>query len=417
MFRTLRDVLDWLSRCTDYERMAVHDPRKPYDLRRMLRLAEALGRPDRAFPSLHVAGTKGKGTTSHFAEALLRAHGFRTGLYTSPHLTDLRERIRIDGVPVAPADLVAAFRAMEPALRRIRPTFFEAMTAAAFLVFKRRRVDWAVIEVGLGGRLDATNVVEPRACAITRIDYDHMDRLGRTLGAIAGEKAGILKPGVPAVSAEQRPAARRAIARRGPVRVPSFRVLRARPFGVELEVEGRFRAVLPVLGRPAAGNAALAVALVEAAGVRLDPGKVRAAFAGARLPGRIEAVARRPWVVVDVAHNPLSARALADAVRSLRPERTLLVFGASADKDARGMLRELGPAADLVLLVRARVPRAAEPEALARHLKGRAVLIVPGGTAAALETARALAGPRDAVVVSGSFYVAGEALAALGRGG
>lgn len=412
MFRSYDEAFDFLRRATDYERMAAPPGLKPYDLRRMTRLVELLGRPDRAFPSLHIAGTKGKGSTAHMAEALLRAHGFRTGLYTSPHLVHPLERIRVDGLPIPERDFTWAMNRLEPLLRRLRPTFFEIMTAAAFLVFARRRVDWAVVEVGLGGRLDATNVIRPKACAITTIDYDHMDRLGHTLEAIAGEKAGIIKPGIPVVSSPQRPAVDRVLARRtDDLRRPRVKLHRSGNGVLEFS-SGTWRASIRAAGVHQAANAATALALVEAAGVKPEAAAVKRAFAGLRLPARAEVVRTRPLVMIDAAHNPVAAKALAAAWP--RARRTILVFGASKDKDVRGLLRVLAPRADLLILTRAEHPRAADPREL--RVAGRAALRARS-TAEALATALALAGPRDAVVVTGSFYVAGEALAALGLGG
>ena len=334
-----------------------------------------------------------------------------TGLYTSPHLVDLRERIRLDGVPIAEAAFARVMAAMEPELRRLRPTYFETMTAAAFLHFAERRVDYAVVEVGLGGRLDATNVIRPAACAITTIDFDHMDKLGHTLEAIAGEKAGILKPGVPAVSSPQAPAARRVLEARGPIAFPRFRVLSSRGFVLKFTAEGR-RLELPVLGEHQAANAATALALVARSGAIVTPEAVRRAFRHVRLPGRVERVGRRPTVIVDAAHNPVSARALASALRTVPRRRLVLVFGASADKDYRAMLRTLLPATDLAIVTKAANPRAAAPSDLLAVAKGRPA-VAAGSVARALALARKAAGPEDAIVVTGSFYVAGEALASI----
>ncbi len=412
--RTYRDALRTLNASTDYERMASVCPPQAYDLGRMRRLVALLGHPERSFRSLHIAGTKGKGSTALMTEAILREAGFRTGLYTSPHLTDMLERIRVDGRNVSPREFTWAMRRMEPHLRRLRPTYFEIMTAAAFLVFERRRVDWAVVEVGLGGRLDATNVISPAACAITTIGFDHMEKLGRTLAAIASEKAGILKPGVPVVVSPQPPAALRVIRRRTePIR-PRFKVESSRGLMLRFTSEGR-RFALPALGAHQAANAATAIALVEAAGIPVGTAAARRALRRVRLPGRVEIVARRPWIVVDAAHNPVAARALAEAVRGVRRRRTILVFGAPADKDCRGMLRTLLPGADLAVFTRARHPRAAAPEDLARGTRGPAV--IAGGVGRALALARKLARPADMVLVTGSFYVAGEALSEMGRNG
>ena len=418
MFGTYAQALRHLNAFTDYERMSARYSPRTYNLRRMRRLVAALGHPERAFRSLHVAGTKGKGSVAHMAEAILREAGYRTGLYTSPHLVDMLERIRVGGRAVSRTDFVWAMNRMGPHLRRLRPTYFETMTAAAFLLFARRRVDYAVIEVGLGGRLDATNVIVPVACAITTVDYDHTDKLGTTLGAIAREKAGIVKPGVPVVISPQRPAALREIRRHARPYRPPVRRLRRSGTVVDFTVEGAggraYRCRLDVLGDHQAANAATAVALVEAAGARVSPGQVRRALGGVRLPGRIEVLGKRPWIVVDTAHNPVAARALAAALRRLPRRRLILVFGASADKDFGSMLRAVLPEADVAIFTRARTPRAADPGALARRAGTTPAVLVPD-VARALAVGRALAGPSDALVVTGSFYVAGEALALLAK--
>ena len=414
MLRRYADVVRFLNEFTDYERMASTYAPGDYNLDRMRRLLAAIGNPERAFLSLHIAGTKGKGSTAHLAEAILREAGIRTGLYTSPHLVDMRERIRLGGAPIGEQAFTRTMARMEPVLRRLRPTYFETMTAAAFLAFADGRVDTAVVEVGLGGRLDATNVLLPAACAITTIDFDHMDKLGHTLEAIAGEKAGIIKPGVPVVSSPQAPAARRVLERHGPVFFPSFRVLSRRGDVLKFKLNGPGAVELPVLGEHQAANAATATALVERSGVGITPEIVRRAFRKVRLPGRVEIVGRRPWLIVDAAHNPVSARALAAALVPVKRRRTILVFGASADKDYGSMLRTLLPGADLAIFTRAANPRAAAPSDLRKHA-GKRPSVVAGSVARALAMARKAAGPEDAIVVAGSFYVAGEALGLIGR--
>lgn len=412
MIRTLPDALRFLNAATDYERMASRYAPADYDLGRMRRLLAAAGNPERSFLSLHIAGTKGKGSTAHFAESLLRAAGKRTGLYTSPHLVDLRERIRLDGEPVGGVEFARALGALEGPMRRLKPTFFEIMTAAAFWIFAQRRVDWAVVEVGLGGRLDATNVIRPAACAITTIDYDHMDKLGKTLTKIALEKAGILKPGVPAVSSPQPPEARRVLASFPGLDFPGFQILRARQGVVHFRTVRAETCTLAVRGAHQAANAATALALVERGGLRLTAAARRRGLRSARLPGRVELVPGRPRVLVDAAHNPVSARALAEALAQLPRRRLWLVFGASADKDYASMLRTLAPLADRLILTQAASPRAASPADLARQVPGGNCLTI-GGVGRALRLARKRAAPGDLVVVTGSFYVAGEALKVL----
>jgi dihydrofolate synthase/folylpolyglutamate synthase len=413
-FRTFTQVADYLAHFTDYERMSGgRYAGQPYDLRRMARLLEALGHPERGFASVHIAGTKGKGSTAHFAEAIFRAHGLRTGLYTSPHLVSLLERIRLDGEPASEKLFARTMNRMRRAMDRLRPTFFEIMTAAAFLIFAERRVGMAVIEVGLGGRLDATNLIRPSACGIARIDYDHMDRLGSTLGAIASEKAGILKPGVSGFTTETRAAAWNAIRKQArAVRAPLTRVAAT---GVRsgrrttFSWEGR-RFALPAMGAFQAENATLALSLARRALVTFDPAKAARGLAEARPPGRLEIVRRRPTWIVDVAHNPFAARASAATLRAIPGRRTLCVFGASRDKDWRAMIGALAPAVDFWICTQADNPRAADAAELAREA---GVGVSAPTVARAVELAQLMAKPSDRVWVTGSFYVAGEALAIL----
>ena len=412
-FRTFAQVADYLARFTDYERMTGgRYSGQPYDLRRMARLLDALGHPERGFASVHIAGTKGKGSTAHFAEAIFRAHGLRTGLYTSPHLVRMLERIRLDGEPVPERLFVRAMNRMRRTMDRLRPTYFEIMTAAAFLIFAERRVGMAVIEVGLGGRLDATNLIRPSACAIARIDYDHMDRLGSTIGAIAAEKAGILKPGVPAFTTETRAAAFSVIRRKArDARAPLALVAAAGVKSGERTTfswEGR-RFAVPAMGAFQAENATLALSLARRALVTFDPAKAARGLAQARPPGRLEIVRRRPTWIVDVAHNPFAARASARALRAASG-RTICVFGASRDKDWRSMIAALAPAVDFWICTRADNPRAAEADELAR---GAGAGVSAPSVSRAVELAQLMARPRDRVLVTGSFYVAGEALAIL----
>ena len=412
-FRTFAQVADYLARFTDYERMTGgRYSGQPYDLRRMAHLLDALGHPERGFASVHIAGTKGKGSTAHFAEAIFRAHGLRTGLYTSPHLVRMLERIRLDGEPVPERLFVRAMNRMRRTMDRLRPTYFEIMTAAAFLIFAERRIGMGVIEVGLGGRLDATNLIRPSACAIARIDYDHMDRLGSTIGAIAAEKAGILKPGVPAFTTETRAAAFSVIRRKArDVRAPLSRVAAAGVKSGERTTfswEGR-RFAVPAMGAFQAENATLALSLARRALVTFDPAKAARGLSGARPPGRLEIVRRRPTWIVDVAHNPFAARASARALRAASG-RTICVFGASRDKDWRSMIAALAPAVDFWICTRADNPRAAEADELAR---GAGAGVSAPSVSRAVELAQLMARPRDRVLVTGSFYVAGEALAIL----
>jgi dihydrofolate synthase/folylpolyglutamate synthase len=346
IFKNFAQVTAYLSRFTDYERMTGgRYAGQPYDLRRMGRLLDALDHPERGFASVHIAGTKGKGSTSHFAESIFRAHGLKTGLYTSPHLVHMLERIRLDGEPVTESLFVRTMNRMRGAMDRLRPTYFETMTAAAFLIFAERRVGMAVIEVGLGGRLDATNVIRPSACAIARIDYDHMDRLGSDVRRSLPEKRGSPSPA---------PRSRRGRApRRSAGSAGRLARSRAADLGAATGVrsgerttfawEGR-RYVVPAMGAFQAENASLALSLAKRALVTFDPAKAARGLMKARLPGRLEIVRRRPLWIVDVAHNPFAARASAQALRrfaAARPSSARRATGLARDDGRAGARRGL----------------------------------------------------------------------------
>lgn len=395
-FRHFADVERWFASATDYERHTggLYSTRE-YNLARMARLLEALGHPERRFRSIHVAGTKGKGSTCHLAEAVLRGHGLRTGLYTSPHLVHMRERIRLDGEPVSERALTAAMNRMAGALARVKPTYFETMTAAALEIFADRRVDVGVIEVGMGGRLDATNLIRPDVAVITTIDFDHVEKLGRTLAKIASEKAGILKAGVPAVTSETKPAPLRAIRDRAhELGIP---LLEVRPGCVPTRLPGRHQQT----------NIAAALKAVELFLGRLDRRTVRRMLAEVRIPARLEILRGSPLVILDAGHNPAAAQAAAETIRGLRWQRCACVFGASRDKDWRRMIRILDPQVDVWIFTEARSPRACPIADLAKATR-KPALVQPSAPDA-VRTALSIARPEDLVLVTGSFYVAGEA--------
>lgn len=386
--------LAFLDRCADLER----DParwKSPHYLHldRMRALCARLGHPEKAVPVLvHVAGTKGKGSTAAFAAALLKASGLRTGLYTSPHMVSWTERIAVDGRAIRPAEVEALMR---PHLRWAqelpvaeRPTWFEWMTALALAHFRAKRCNAAVMEVGLGGRLDATNVLTPSACILTRIDYDHEEILGSTLGKIALEKAGILKPGVPCAVAPQSPEAMRAIrAQAARVGAPIHPVRPLPPGGVRLGM----------LGAHQRGNAAAAVQAVRLLGLKPD----LRALASVALPARVQILRRDPPLVVDGAHTPLSVAALARTIRAEFPgTRWTVILGTASDKDLAGMIRKLKGFASRILAASYGNPRARAPKEIVRAARR-------AGIAAGTWDGRAPEGP---VCVTGSLWLAGEFL-------
>jgi dihydrofolate synthase/folylpolyglutamate synthase len=402
-----------------------------FGLGTMRALVAEMGHPERAYPTLLVAGTNGKGSVAAYCDAILRASGFRTGRYTSPHLVRVNERIAVDGHAIADRDFAFAVRAVRDAAERLvrrgvletHPTFFEVLTAAAFAHFRRRAVDVAVLEVGLGGRLDATNVVDPVASAIVSIDFDHEVYLGRTLAAIAGEKAGVMRAGRPTVVGPLPGEARRAVLAQA--RVSGARVVEAGrgarfagPFDLRTP-SARYAGLRPLPGAHQRDNLLVAIRLLEEAkreGLSVDLRKVPAAVARTRWPGRLERVAGDPPLVLDGAHNPAGARALAAHLAQGPP--FVLVFAAMADKDVRGLARELFPLATEIVLTRPRVSRAATPDELARR-SGRlgARAHREPSVARALRLARRLARARGAVVVvAGSLYLVGAVKALLLRG-
>jgi dihydrofolate synthase/folylpolyglutamate synthase len=406
-----------------------------FGLETMQALVAELGHPERAFPSLLVAGTNGKGSVVAYADSVLRVSGLRVGRYTSPHLMRVNERIVVGGRAISDRALdhaVARVRAAADALAEAgrlpaEPTFFEVLTAAGFLHFQRARVDVAVLEVGMGARLDATNVVDPLSSAIVSIDRDHEAYLGDTLPAIAREKAGVLRRGRVTVLGPMAAEARAAIGEAadrlgGRVVDAADTVVPGKGGKIDVVTPGRVhRGLAPLPGAHQRANLAVALRMLEearGAGLAVDLSRVAEGVARTRWPGRLQRLPGRPPLLVDGAHNPAAARALADELRGQEP--FVLVFAAMADKDIATMGRILFPLARAIVLTRVPGARAAPPDAIARAVGA------PARDARktervrdALSLARRLAGPRGLVVAAGSLYLAGEVLrsAAAGRRG
>jgi dihydrofolate synthase / folylpolyglutamate synthase len=388
-----------------------------FGLENISTLLAHLGHPERAFRTLHVGGTNGKGSVTAMADAALRAAGHRSARYTSPHLVELNERFVIDGRAVADDDLVAAIDDVRGAIAELRatgalqvvPTFFETTTAVAFELFRRAAVEIAVIEVGLGGRLDATNVLTPMAAAITSIGLDHEQYLGGTLREIAIEKAGIIKPGVPVVVGSLPPEAQQAIES----------VARERAAPIVAAGEDTLRrsvdAPLALRGAHQRGNAAVAAALLEiadAGGVAVPRAAVRAGLTTVSWPGRLDLrrFADGREALLDAAHNPDGAAALAAYLAETWPDKPPLVFAAMADKNARGMFRALLPTIGALVLTRASNARSADPARLAQEAREIAPSLpivverdLPDALNAAWRCARR-------IVVAGSIFLLGDVL-------
>jgi dihydrofolate synthase/folylpolyglutamate synthase len=450
VLRTLADALEALSVCTDYEKMArTGQGYARFDLRTISRLARTLGDPQTRYRCVHVAGTKGKGSTTHLLSRILAAAGERVGEYTSPHLQRVTERIRVAGCEIPGEAVAAILGRLEAELRpevEDRPTFFDFFTAIAFEHFARESVTFAAIEVGLGGRLDSTNVIRPDVSVITSISHDHVETLGSSLAEIAGEKAGIVKAGVPVVtgvSISAEPGSKNALrvirdaARQkkapllmldrdfgvGPVAAADAGGRPGIRFAASTWRTPRLELVLPVLGAHQARNAAVAIAtadvLRDAGVLEIDDEGVRAALSEVELPGRMEFLGERPVRLVDAAHNDASARATADALRLHFPDRKAVVcFGCARDKDIPAIFRELEPIAEAFVLTRAPSPRGADPEALARVLgKTSAPIEIRPEPEEALRAACERAGTSGIVLVTGSFYLAGVVRAGWARSG
>jgi dihydrofolate synthase / folylpolyglutamate synthase len=396
-----------------------------FGLDRIRSVLAALGNPQDRCRIVHVAGTNGKGSTSAMIEAALRAGGAKTGLFTSPHLSEPTERIRIDGAPIPAAEFAAAFDEVHSAVERLlasgaidlHTTYFETVTAMALLVFSRR-ADRVVLEVGLGGRLDATNVVRPELCVITPIDFDHEQFLGRSVEAIAGEKAGILKPGVPAVFAAQRPEAAAVLdAKAADLAIPVVRTGDWNIEDLQLDARGsRFRVhgldlACPLAGEHQVQNAVTAVAALRSLGIGDEA--IREGIAATRWPGRLERIADDPEIVVDGAHNPAGARALAAYLdRFYNDRRVVLIFGAMRDKAIDEIAEILFPRAAELILTAPRQARALAPDAL-RQAVDHAHVRVAADIGEALAMART-GSPQDAVFVTGSLFLVAEARDTIG---
>jgi len=436
--REIDDATAWLRGLIDVERRPDW-PYQRFSLDPIRALLARLGNPERALPAVHIAGSKGKGSTALFAEAILLGAGRRVGTFTSPHLERWTERFRIDGVELEEARLAQVISAVRPHVDALRlespdlaPTFFDATTAIAFLIFRDALLDCAVLEVGLGGRLDSTNACVSAVSCVTSIELEHTDRLGHTYAAIAAEKAGILRPGVPAVVGALPDEALAVVLRRAAeVGAPVSRF--GVDFGSELlgaDLEGsRVRlwdgaldvtVRLPLLGAPSVHNAALAAACARRLlGTALPAEKlgevVADALSRASLPGRIEVVSRHPLVIVDAAHTADSARALAAVLAGVgRPLH--LVLSISEGKDVDAILAALLPLGTSLTATRAEPARSLDTDALAKraqHIAPGLRVIAEPDPRCAVRDARARCADGEALCVTGSVYLAGIARAEL----
>jgi len=431
-----QEALEYLLQYADYERL----PRSGivWDIKRIERLCKRLGDPHLSAKTVHTAGTKGKGSTSAMLASILKSAGYRVGLYTSPHLLSFTERIQVDGRNISEADWAKLVEILKPHVEAENAlgdlgelTTFEIYTAMAFLHFQRVKADWQVIEVGLGGRLDATNVVKPEVCVMTSISYDHTDVLGNTLTEIAGEKCGIIKSGADVVSAPQFPESIKVI--EGVYKEKGCRLVKVgrdvtwERVGYNEEgqsfivkgLKGDYRARIPLLGEHQVENAVNAIAASELLierGVKVSSQHIVEGLKNVNWPGRLQILRKKPWVVVDAAHNAYSMQRMAESLKGyFRYDKAKLILGFGADKDVAGMALEAVKVTDDIVVVASKHPRALKAATLVAEFRKLGVTPRVAETVKeAMELALGEAGPNDLIGAAGSIFVIVEVMEMMG---
>jgi dihydrofolate synthase/folylpolyglutamate synthase len=437
VFRTYEQALDYLFTKTDYEKQQkLRYNVTTFDLERMLGLLRNLGNPHKKTRTVHIAGTKGKGSTATMLSRMMEASGYKVGLYTSPHVSTLHERIAVDAEMITRKEFLGLMNRIQPTLEKMgqkdnHPTFFEIMTAMAFMHFADKKVDIAVIETGLGGRLDSTNVITPEVCGITSISIDHQNLLGPTIEHIAREKAGIIKKGIPIVTVPQDPTAMKVLKKQATlVKAPmtitgkdvdfSYRFESSREHGPHTRIcvttpTSKFEHLrVPLPGEHQALNCGLALTMLDALknqGFEINDEKAIAGLNNVHMTGRMEIVCRDPRVLVDAAHNAASIRALIAAIGQHVPyDSMIIIFGCNNDKDVRGMLTELQYGADKVIFTRSNSPKAVWPQDLAEmytEICGKMCQSALSLTEA-LRIAQSAISREDLITITGSFYLVGQ---------
>ena len=409
-----------------------------FGLDNITRLMSALGNPQRSFRSIHVAGTNGKGSTSAMLESILRTGGAKTGLFTSPHLVSFTERIRINGKEIDESDVIGLageVRGLAGEIEDFSPTFFEVVTAMAFLHFRKMKIDWAVVEVGMGGRLDATNIITPEASVITGIGLDHREFLGDTLKEIAKEKAGIIKDNIPVVTTEQEPEVMEVIENRASEKNSvlfkygsdfSSEMISDYPDGICFDYFGKRECrdiKLPLSGAHQMINASTAAETIEVISdlFPLMTMDIKRGLENIQWPGRLEMIKYDPAILIDGAHNPSAAYVLSLHLKKLlgaRFRRIILVIGIMGDKDIKGILKPLLPLASETIFTSPFYERAASPDMLAAYADSMGYYSKKSlSVIDALNLAESLYMTGDLIVVTGSFYTIGEAKESLGHKG
>ena len=431
-----QEALEYLLKYADYERL----PRSGivWDIERIERLCKRLGDPHLQARTVHIAGTKGKGSTSVMIASILKSAGYKVGLYTSPHILSFTERIQVDCKNISEADWAKLVEILKPHVEAENAlgdlgelTTFEIYTAMAFLHFAMVKVDWQVIEVGLGGRLDATNVVKPEVCVMTSISYDHTDVLGDKLTKIAGEKCGIIKRGADVVTAPQFPESMEVIER--VCKEKGCRLIKvgqdvtwertgSDERGQSFIVKGRrgdYKARIPLLGEHQVENAVNSVAaseLLVERGVRVSSHHIIEGLKNIGWPGRLQILRKQPWVIVDAAHNAYSMQRLVEALKGyFRYDKAKLILGFGADKDVAGMAREAAKVTDDIVVVASSHPRALKAATLVAEFRKQGVTPrVADNVKEAMELALREAGPNDLIGAAGSIFVIVEVMEMMG---
>ena len=436
--KSYKQAISYLFEKTDYEKQRhLRYNATTFNLDRMEKLLSLLGKPHKKIHTVHIAGTKGKGSTATMLARMLEANGYTVGLYTSPHVVSLHERITVDSKMISESQMLGLLNRVYAPVEKISktdpPTFFEIMTAMAFMHFVDRKVDIAVIETGLGGRLDSTNVIHPEVVGITSLSIDHQHQLGDTIESIAMEKAGVFKRGVPIVTVQQEPAAMlvlkaRAIAVKAPLNVTggdnidfSHRFETSREHGPHTRIclttpTSKFEHLqVPLHGKHQAINCGLALAILDklkSSGYRIDDEKAIRGLESVSLTGRMEMICDDPRVMIDAAHNAASIQALIRAIGQNIPyDSMVVIFGCNNDKDIDGMLHQLQYGADKVIFTRSNSAKAASAQDLAdryTRLCGK-MCQTAVGLGEALRLAKSAVTKEDLICITGSFYLIGQA--------
>jgi len=436
-FKSYEEAISYLSGRTDYEKQThVSYNVTTFNLGRMQKLLSLLGNPHKKLHAVHIAGTKGKGSTATMLGKMLEANDYKVGLYTSPHLVSLRERIMVNSEMITESQMLGLLNRVQGPVEKMAtnnaPTFFEIMTSLAFMHFFDTKVDIAVIETGLGGRLDSTNVIKPKVVGITSLSIDHQQQLGDTIDSIAREKAGIFKRGVPIVTVEQEPAAMqvlksKATSIKAPLSITggdidfSYRFETSREHGPHTRIclttqTSKFEHLrVPLHGKHQAINCGLALAMLDklkSTGYKIDNEKATTGLNKVSLPGRMEMICHDPRIIIDAAHNAASIRALVYAIGQNIPyDSMVVIFGCNSDKDLKGMLLQLQYGADKVIFTRSNSPKAMSPLDLAEmytEICGK-MYQTAVSLSEALRLAKSAISKGDLICITGSFYLIGQA--------